>query len=494
MLAMLKIHVQEDMLDKETADAMTGALKYKDMTVGEVMTPLKNTFMISVDEKLSFETIAKIFKTGYSRIPIYEVSQNNIIGLLFVKDLIFIDPADESPIRNFVQIFGRNVHYTWPDEKLGDVLRELRLGKSHLSLVRDVVSDGDKDPVYEVKGIITLEDIIEEIIGHEIVDETDAFVDGTHEVKVNRAEGFEWAKLRLLGSRIVDEKLSYTETKAITAHLLANYPKAVALLTENQVLRLVADTPVTVLPTATRELGKELPNDLLYEKNAPSDVCSLILSGKVTVIAGEDEIRTDVSSWTLLGIGALRDPQYKPDFTAFVCSGPCKILRLTRRDFEFALDASASEKRSIREDSFRSLATDPQKVSGPSSLGASSQQASEYSDGNDNGDALKVDRKSKLIAALQMASGPSAPITNNSLSMLDAVGVSMGALDIPGNANKNGTATSVGSGEAKARVSFVGTADEDKKHSNHDPKESAMEADAEGTSKTEASKNNDVID
>ena len=52
---------------------MTGALKYKDMTVSEVMTPLQNTFMLSVDEKLDFETIAMIFKTGYSRIPVYEM-------------------------------------------------------------------------------------------------------------------------------------------------------------------------------------------------------------------------------------------------------------------------------------------------------------------------------------------------------------------------------------------------------------------------------------
>ena len=73
MLKLLQIHVQEGELDKDTADAMTGALKYKDMTVSEVMTPLQNTFMLSVDEKLSFETIATIFKTGYSRIPIYEV-------------------------------------------------------------------------------------------------------------------------------------------------------------------------------------------------------------------------------------------------------------------------------------------------------------------------------------------------------------------------------------------------------------------------------------
>lgn len=73
MLQLLQIHVQEGELDKDTADAMTGALKYKDMTVSEVMTPLQNTFMLSVDEKLSFETIATIFKTGYSRIPVYEV-------------------------------------------------------------------------------------------------------------------------------------------------------------------------------------------------------------------------------------------------------------------------------------------------------------------------------------------------------------------------------------------------------------------------------------
>ena len=88
----------------------------------------------------------------------------------------------------------------WPVDKLGDVLRELKEGRSHMALVRDVVSDGETDPYYVVKGIITLEgklfnmvvclvsfvlfsdcaghssffqsDIIEEIIGHEIVDET----------------------------------------------------------------------------------------------------------------------------------------------------------------------------------------------------------------------------------------------------------------------------------------------------------------------------------
>lgn len=94
MRKLLEIHVQEGRVDQETADAMQGALKYKEISVREVMTPLEHSFMLNVDEKLSFETIATIFKTGYSRIPIFEVSVNNVIGLLFVKDLIFIDPED----------------------------------------------------------------------------------------------------------------------------------------------------------------------------------------------------------------------------------------------------------------------------------------------------------------------------------------------------------------------------------------------------------------
>jgi hypothetical protein len=75
MLKLLQIHVQEDRLDKDTANAMTGALKYRDMAVKDVMTPLANAFMLSMEEKLNFETIAKIFKTGYSRIPVYEINK-----------------------------------------------------------------------------------------------------------------------------------------------------------------------------------------------------------------------------------------------------------------------------------------------------------------------------------------------------------------------------------------------------------------------------------
>lgn len=54
-----------------------------------------------------------IFESGFSRIPVYAKDRNDVIGLLFTKDLIFIDPDDETPLENFVQIFGRPVSVSY---------------------------------------------------------------------------------------------------------------------------------------------------------------------------------------------------------------------------------------------------------------------------------------------------------------------------------------------------------------------------------------------
>lgn len=234
--------------------------------------------------------------------------------------------------------------------KLGDVLRELKQGRSHMAIVRDVNSEDEaQDPFYEIKGIITLEDIIEEIIGDEIVDETDAFVDGTQSVKVNRLENFDWGRLRLLHAKIVDETLSYEETKAVTAHLRTNYQETVSLISDNQLYRLVSETSVSELQSAAQEVGSQTPSDLVYEKGVPTDECTLILSGKITVLAGFDEFRSDVSSWTVLASAALTESSYAPDFTAFVSGGPCRCLRFTRERYTAAVDASAVERRTTHE-------------------------------------------------------------------------------------------------------------------------------------------------
>mmetsp|Transcript_17743 Transcript_17743/g.25045 ORF Transcript_17743/g.25045 Transcript_17743/m.25045 type:complete len:835 (-) Transcript_17743:264-2768(-) len=344
MNKLLEIHVKEGRFTQEVGTAMAGALKYQDMYVKEVMTPLENTFLLNVEERLNFDTIATIFKTGYSRIPVYEDSVSNIIGLLFVKDLIFIDPEDATPVRNFVQIFGRALYVVWPDDKLADVLKYLKKGHSHMALVRDVNNnDETQDPFYEIKGIITLEDIIEIIIGDEIVDETDAWVDAEHSIRVDRVNDFDWARLRLLDAKIVDESLSEEEVRAIAAHLRTNHAEPFTIVSDKQLKRMIAATCVTEYPTATKEIGQILPESLIYKKKTPNDVCTLILSGKMTVLAGSENFRSDISSWSVLASKALIDSKYIPDFSAYVSSGPCRCLCLKREIFAAAVDASALE-------------------------------------------------------------------------------------------------------------------------------------------------------
>lgn len=268
---------------------------------------------------------------------------------MLVKDLIFVDPEDDTRVSDVINIFGRSLNTVWPDDKLGDILRELKTGRSHMALVRDVNNeDENQDPFYEIKGIITLEDIIEEILGDEIVDETDAFMDGTHMEPVTRTNVFEWARLRLLDSKLVDEKLSGEETMAITAHLQRNHYNTVEHLSDRQVELLVSGSHVVTLPEVVREIGQPLPRDLMYSKNAETDVCTLVLSGKVTVFVGEEKFRTDLGSWSVLGIGALTNPVYKPDFDAFVSSGPCRCIRISRERFNAAVDASMAERQAAK--------------------------------------------------------------------------------------------------------------------------------------------------
>jgi len=390
MTKLIEMHVQRGEFHSAAGAAMKGALRYHSVTVSEVMTPLINVFMLSADERLGFDVVAKIFKTGYSRIPVYEVSKSNIVGLLFVKDLIFLDPEDEIPVKNFTHIFGRGLHFVWADDNLGDVLKLLKSGRSHMAVVQDVNQGDGRDPFYEVKGIITLEDILELIIGDEIIDETDELVDvndpnsavsrsayiGGEEDKKGqessrhmdsyRSTGatersVDWqARLRLLDERLVDEHLSPEEVRAVAAHLKTNYTRAVELTSDRQLKELLSTVPVSELPPAetchTADCNDDdftgVPEDkaeLLYERGVPADFCTIVLSGKIMVMSGADRFRSDVSNWGVLATRALIDPSYVPDFTAWVLptssqAGGCRCVKIDRSSFAGAMDNTAIEK------------------------------------------------------------------------------------------------------------------------------------------------------
>lgn len=172
------------------------------------MTPLLDVFMLPYNLILSFEAISEIMKRGYTRVPVFENNDRySIVALLNIKDLAFVDPDDNLPLKTLCQFYKHPINYVFGDVTLDIMLEEFKkgregfflaifqslchlfrfnlentvvfidflitAGRSHLAVVQEINTEGDGDPFYEIKGVITLEDVIEEIIQSEIIDETD---------------------------------------------------------------------------------------------------------------------------------------------------------------------------------------------------------------------------------------------------------------------------------------------------------------------------------
>lgn len=173
-----------DSMSNHTASMLKGALQLNDKLVSDVYTEMRNVYWLNEDEVLNFETLTKIFKLGHSRIPIFRETNkvNYCIGLLYVKDLILIDPDDNLPISKVLKTFDH--HHTpidvWKYDDLETVLQTFISSRQHLAFVKDkrkhdnpAINGTQSDFV----GIITLEDVIEEILKKELVDEYDNYVD-----------------------------------------------------------------------------------------------------------------------------------------------------------------------------------------------------------------------------------------------------------------------------------------------------------------------------
>lgn len=114
--------------------------------------------------------------TGFSRIPVYENTRTNIISLLYIKDLAFVDPDDNTPLKTLCQFYQNPCNFVFEDVTLDVMFKQFKEGqKGHMAFVQRVNSEGEGDPFYEVIGLVTLEDVIEELIQAEIIDETDVF-------------------------------------------------------------------------------------------------------------------------------------------------------------------------------------------------------------------------------------------------------------------------------------------------------------------------------
>ncbi|WVW85649.1 hypothetical protein I302_107687 [Kwoniella bestiolae CBS 10118] len=171
----------EEPLRDDEIGILNGVLSLNDKHAKEIMTPIKDCLTLSSDKVLDHEAIDQILLSGFSRIPIHEPGQkDNFIGMLLVKRLITYNPDDEWPVSKFSLL---PLPEAKPDINCFQALDYFQTGRAHLLLISE--TPGQKGGAI---GIVSLEDLIEEIIGEEIVDETDRYEDN-HSKKMAKRSG-----------------------------------------------------------------------------------------------------------------------------------------------------------------------------------------------------------------------------------------------------------------------------------------------------------------
>lgn len=238
-------------LTHDETTIISGALDLTEKTAEEAMTPIESTFSLDVNSKLDWEAMGKVLARGHSRVPVYSGNPKNIIGLLLVKSLLTVRPETETPVSavsirriprvpsdmplyDILNEFQKGSSHmaavvrskakakvptptgekheehkatsgdsqlTTPllvkqDEKsdnhVVDIDRFSRPPKQISSQRNDAATNGLSQPSEDIEdgeviGIITLEDVFEELLQEEIVDETDEYVDVHKRIRVAAA-------------------------------------------------------------------------------------------------------------------------------------------------------------------------------------------------------------------------------------------------------------------------------------------------------------------
>ncbi|XP_068190904.1 metal transporter CNNM3-like isoform X1 [Antennarius striatus] len=349
-----------------------GMLRSK--TVEDILTPLKDCFMLPSSVVLDFSTMSEIMQSGYTRVPIYEEERSNIVEILYVKDLALVDPDDCTPMTTITKFYNHPLHFVFNDTKLDAMLEEFKKGNSHMAIVQKVNNEGEGDPFYEVLGLVTLEDVIEEIIKSEILDESDGYLDR----KVKRP----LAALEIpLEPRSVHEEFSLFkppegEPKIHTSpQLLLATHRFLSREVEHFSPARVSEKVLFHLlrhPSVNQEVHFDPNNRLsaahyLYTRNHPVDYFILLLQGRVEVEIGKEGLKFENGAFTYYGVSALtlpssvhqspvstqrhspRDPfesaeatspsSYCPDYTVRALTD-LQLIRVTRLQYLNALMAS----------------------------------------------------------------------------------------------------------------------------------------------------------
>ncbi|KAG8033892.1 hypothetical protein G9C98_008373 [Cotesia typhae] len=271
---LVKVTTGYNDLEKDEVNIIAGALELRKKTVADVMTRIEDVYMLDYNAILDFETVSEIMKSGFSRIPVYEGTRNNIVTMLYIKDLAFVDPDDNTPLKTLCQFYQNPC---------------------------------EGDPFYEVIGLITLEDVIEELIQAEIMDETDVFTDNRSKRKRlnNRPKlpDFTVFAEKKESQRIhISPQLTLAMFQYLSTTVAPFKPDTIS---ETILRRLLKQDIIHHIKVKSREKARNDPAALIYQQGKSVDYFVLILEGRVEVTVGKENLTFESGPFTYFGCQAL---------------------------------------------------------------------------------------------------------------------------------------------------------------------------------------------
>uniref|UniRef100_A0A2R8M9A8 Metal transporter n=1 Tax=Callithrix jacchus TaxID=9483 RepID=A0A2R8M9A8_CALJA len=263
------------------SDLSKGVLRCR--TVEDVLTPLEDCFMLDASTVLDFGVLASIMQSGHTRIPVYEEERSNIVDMLYLKDLAFVDPEDCTPLSTITRFYNHPLHFVFNDTKLDAVLEEFKRG----------------DTVVRRKPASLMAPLKRK-------EEFSLFKVSDDEYKVKISPQLLLATQRFL-SREVDVFSPLRISEKVLLHLL-KHPSV------NQEVRF-------------DDSNRLATHHYLYQRSQPVDYFILILQGRVEVEIGKEGLKFENGAFTYYGVSALTVP-------SSVHQSPVSSLQPIRHDLQ----------------------------------------------------------------------------------------------------------------------------------------------------------------
>ena len=175
LISIIEEAEEEGDIDEEEGSLIKSAIEFGDLEVGDILTPRIDITALPISA--SKEAVEKTFtESGYSRIPIYEGDLDNVVGILYYKDFYSLVKDKNVTIEEII----KPVIYVAKTQNVNDLMKELQEKQLHMAIVTDEYGS--------TAGIVTLEDILEEIVGDiwdehdEIIEEIKEIAEGEYEV------------------------------------------------------------------------------------------------------------------------------------------------------------------------------------------------------------------------------------------------------------------------------------------------------------------------